>query len=233
MGAVFPFIGRRSGRIRDCGRWRTSIKGIVTSNLVSELISKSMRVKCFQKGLQYCQETKMIYFPDGLVEGDKIKYEQPRGRRSWVNTVGERKYPRGKKERYHYSLSPYFSVSQSLTDGFIVLVRTRVRVTDTTGVPLPTRTSLSRRKHLCMNWWNREWLNRMLAICQFLSEGGLITIGVGKAEQIVVSSQPIVIASTEGINEQALNPDSYKREDLLYLQDDEEEEPTDGVETLE
>ena len=231
-----PELAIQTYRFNQTGFWhwrkKKNIEGVFTDHLVSELIRKSMNVKCFQKGLRYCQETRMVYFPAGLVQKDKIKYQWPNGRRSWVNTTGERKYPTGKKDRYCYYLSPNFSVSQS-TDGFTVLLRVRVRITDTAGVPLPARKSLSRRKHLCMNWWNGEWLSRMLAICQFLSVGDVISIGDERAEQIVVSSQPFTITSTKGINEDALAPDFYRRDDELYLPDDEEGDQVEGDEAIE
>jgi hypothetical protein len=214
-------------------RKKNKIEGINATHLVSELIRKSINIKCFQKGLQYCQETRMVYFPFGLAQRDKIKYRWPNGRSASVNTVGERKYHAGKKERYRYYLSPDFYVSQNLPDGFVILLRVRVRITDTVGIPLPSRKSLSRRKDLCMDWWNGEWLSRMLAICQFLSEGDVISIGDEKTEQIVISSQPFIIDSTKGINEEALDPDFYKREDSLFLSDDEEKDEPEGDEILE
>ena len=73
----------------------------------------------------------------------------------------------------------------------------------------------------------------MLAICQFLSDGDVISIGDSKAEQIVVSSQPFTITSTKGINEDALAPDFYIRYDELDLAEDEEDDQLEGYEILE
>jgi hypothetical protein len=224
-------------QFQQSGSWswsqRTSVKNISPANLVSELIRKCLAVACYRKGLLYCQDTHMVYFPFGLVEGDKIRYQWPNEKHSWINTTGERKYPSGKKEYYRYHLSPDFWVSQYLGDDFTVLLRVRVRITDISGVPLPSRPSLSRRKALAKDWWNGEWLSRMLAICQFLSDGDTISIGTKKTEQVIVSSIPITVTSTRGINEDALSPDYSAREDMLYLQDDEEDGQTEGAETLE
>jgi len=222
---------------KQSGSWpsrkKIRIEGIFATHLVSELIRKSMNVKGFEKGLQYCRNTQMMYFPFGLAKGDKIKYSWPNGRSATVNTVGERKYPIGKKEHYRYYLSPDFSVSLNLSDEFVVQLRVRVRISDTAGVPLPYRRSLSRRKHLCKNWWNGDWLSRTLAICQFLSDDNRISIGDNKTEQIVVSSQPYIVSSTKGINEGALDPGFYKRDDLLFLQEDGGGDDLEGDEALE
>lgn len=224
-------------QFQQSGTWswrkRSNIEGIPTANLASELIKKSLLVACYQKGLLACGDTHMVYFPFGLTEGDKIHYLWPNGKRSWINTTGERKYPYGKKEYYRYYLSPDFWVSQYLGDDFTVLLRVRVRITNMSGAPLAFRMSLSRRKALAKNWWNGEWLSRMLAICQFLSEDGVISVGAKRTEQVVVSAKPLTVTATRGINEDALSPDFNAREDLLYLQEDEEEVQIEGGEPVE
>ncbi len=213
------------------GSWRQAekVEGIVTKNLVSELTRKALLVKCTQKGLQYCRETGLTYFPVGLVPGDKIKYLWPNGKTSQISSTGERKYSRGgRDERYRYYLAPNFYVSQSLLDDFAVLVRVRVRIADTTGVSLSSRKANSRRKDLCRDWWNGEWLSRMLAICQYLADGENIVIGAQQSEQIIVSANPLNLIAPRGVNENALGQSSYEREDNLYPQDDDEEGPEEG-----
>jgi hypothetical protein len=209
------------------GSWRGAekVEGIITRNLVSELIRKALIVKCLQKGLQYCQQTGLYYFPFGLVPGDKIKYRWPNGKTASINTVGERKYSRGGgDEHYHYYLAPNFYVSQHLLDDFAVLVRVRVRITDTLGVPLPTRKANSRRKDLCKDWWNGEWLSRMLSICQYLANGENIVIGEQESEQIIIGAEPLNLTAPRGVDEAALDQSSYEREDVLFPREDDEED---------
>lgn len=204
------FVGR--------GGWKGEerVEGINTKNLVSELIRKALLVKCGQKGLVYCQVTGLYYFPFGLVPGDKLRYRWPNGRTNFINTVGERKYSRGKGDEYYrYYLAPEFYISQNLQDEFTVLIRTRVRITDVNGIPLPFRKGNSRRKDLCKGWWNSEWLSRMLAICQFLADGSNVVIGAEKAEQIAISAEPVCLLAPTGIDETALGSESYEREDIL------------------
>ena len=202
--------------------------GIATKNLVSELVRKALAVKCLQKGLQYCQLTNLYYFPFGLVPRDRIKYRWPDGKAASINAVGERKYSRGgRDDHYRYHLSPDFYVSQSLLDDFTVLVRVRVHITDAHGDLLASRAANSRRKDLCKDWWNGEWLTRVLAICQYLADDGKIVIGAQQSEQIVISAEPLSLVSPKGIDEAALDQSSYDREDLL---DSEEDDMVDGEE---
>ncbi len=214
-------------RLVGRGSWRGTerVEGIITKNLVSELIRKGLIVKCLQRGLQFCQWTGLYYFPFGLVPGDKISYRWPNGKAAPINTVGERKYRRGREDdRYRYYLAPDFYVSQSLLDDFAVLVRVRVRITDTHEVPLPSHKANSRRKDLCHDWWNGEWLSRMLAICQYLADNENIVIGAQQSEQIIIAAQPLNLVAPRGIDEAALDRSSYQREDILVLREDNEED---------
>ena len=87
----------------------------------------------------------------------------------------------------------------------VVLVRMRVYITDTQGRPLSSRQTVSRRKHLCKSWWNDDWLHRMLAVCQFLADGGpKITIGDTIDDQVVICASPRSWEAPVGIDEPAL-----------------------------
>ncbi len=207
--------------------WRDveTIHGIWSRKLVSELLRKSLIVKCHQKGLQYCPSTYLQYFPPGLVESDHLKYTKPDGAKSFVNAVGQRKFwrPSGSEE-YRYSLAPVFSVVQNLFDDFTILVRVRIRFLDVEGKVLPARTALSRRKHLCKSWWNHDWLNRVLAICQFLADEDKIVIGEQEEEYIIIDPVPLRVNAPVGIDETVLEQLSYERSELLAQQEESESE---------
>lgn len=208
-GAEWPYVDR--------------IEGIWSPNLVSELLRKALIVKCHEKGLEYCSRTHLHYFPSGTIEGDRLKYTQPDGSKNWVNASGQRKFwqPSGSSD-YRYYLAPDFSIAQNLFDDFVVLVRIRIRFSDTAGKVLAKRTAVSRRKHLCKDWWNNDWLNRVCAVCQHLAEDGRITIGTQPKEQITINAVPLSWNAPLGINETALNRLSYERSAILTASDDDE-----------
>jgi hypothetical protein len=216
-------------QVRSDGRgvWRSTalVAGISTKNLVSELLRKSLLVHCGQKGLAYCAESKMYYFPFGLVPTDRIRYARQDGASALINTVGERKYRKSKRgERFKYYLSPDFFISQQLGTDFMALIRVRVRITDTEGNLLASKKANSRRKDLCHDWWNHEWLSRQIAICQFLSEDGQLVIGLLKSEQVIVSGNPMSLEAPKGVNEEKLGQDSLERDEFLYDDEDDDEE---------
>lgn len=201
-------------------------KSIFASNLVSELIRKSLIAKCHQKGLRFGRETNLHYFPDGLLKRNRLALTLPDGRKiTALSACGERKYfrPNNMSEFYRYHLAPTFFIRKDLFENHVALFRLRIHLTDTNGDTLQTRKINSRRKHLCKNWWNDDWFKRMLAVVQFLSEDNQITIGGLSKEQIVLDSTPIAFSSALSVNEMALEMNSYERESLfLEIEDDDD-----------
>ena len=120
-----------------------------------------------------------------------------------------------------YSLAPDFFVRQDILNDFTVLIRIRVRLSDTTGKPLKGhRTIVSRRKNLCKNWWNKEWFNRTLAVSQFLADDGKITIGESQDSQIIIDATPLCIDVPVGINEEGLGEIRHEQTELLRNYDE-------------
>ena len=195
------------------------VDGIWSPNLISELIRKALTVKCHQKGLRYCLETKHLYFPRDPDKSNRISFIQPDGKKANIAASGERKHSSGNK--YLHFLAPDFFVRQDLFDDFTVLVRIQVRLSDTKGKPLKGhRTIVSRRKHLCKNWWNRDWFNRTLAVTQFLADEGKITIGDPENAQIIIDAAPFGMNAPVGINEEVLDELSRERSELIRNYDE-------------
>lgn len=210
----------------------SEIEGIKVTNIISNLVSKALKVKCLEKGLKYSPDHKMLYFPKGLIDKDKISFESYTGKKTFVKVAGERSL-RGVKYLYH--LSPSFSIRQNTQNGFIVYLKIRLYISDVNGNPLQNKSVNSRRKKICKSWWNHQWLSRQLAICSFLSDGnGLITIGMSSNEQIVVSAKLHKYEAPFGIIESSQDLETSELEnvgaDLVetefqdeYIEDGEEE----------
>jgi len=216
--------------------WRDvqTVEGIKSTDLVVELLRKSLAVKCHERGLRYCPQTFLYYFPTGLVERERLNLFRPDGSKTFVSATGQRKFwrPTGSEE-YRYYLAPVFSVAQNLFGEFVALVRIRIRLTDIEGEVLPRMKGVSRRKHLCRGWWNNEWLNRVLAVTHFLAENDNIYLGALAAEQIVFDAKPICMVASEGINEDALDQLSFERSEfLIALEHEDADENSDLQESI-
>ena len=134
------------------------------------------------------------YLPRGLLNNDRVSFTFPDGSKRRFSGVGERTYPtKDGGEGYRYHLSPSFSVLKDTIDPFVLLLRNRVYLTDTHGTPLKKQKILSRRKHLCKTWFNKEWAARTLGIAQLLAdEDSSIRFGPEGEQQLVVSAMPII-----------------------------------------
>ena len=174
-----------------------------------------MIVKCHQKGLQYCSKTKLLYFPSDLLSNNRLNFTRPdSGSKTHVVVRGKRKHQSGSE--YLHFLAPVISVRQDLFDDFTVLIRIRIRLSDTKGQPFSDkRMIVSRRKHLCKNWWNKDWFNRTLAVSQFLADEGKITIGEPQEARIIIDATPFCMNAPVGINEEVLDKLSRERSELI------------------
>ena len=196
------------------------INGIWSVNLASELIRKALIVKCYQKELQYCPGRKQLYFPPDIVKNNRLYLIRPDdGSKTYVSTNGKRKHSSGGE--YLHSLAPNFFVRQDLFDNFTVLIHIRVRLSDITGKAFTTKQTIdSRRKHLCKNWWNKDWFNRTLAVSQFLADGDKIIIGESEETQIIIDATPLCMNVPVGINEEVLDELSRERSELIRNYDE-------------
>ena len=214
-------------RVREEGgaMWSSTkkINEIWSFNLVSELIKKALIVKCYQKGLRYCSETKLLHFPPDLVKKNRLYFIRPDSDlATHVLAHGKRKHPSGGE--YLYSLAPDFYVRRDLFGDFTVLIRIRVRLSDTVGEAFSTKSKIdSRRKNLCKNWWNKHWFNRFLAVSQFLADKGKITIGETQDAQIIIDANPLYMNAPVGINEKELDRLSYERSESLRTSEEKAE----------
>lgn len=185
-------------------------------DLLAELLKKSLYVKCNQRGLVYCKETELYYFPTDLIEGNRLKFNKPDGSRTWVLSTGKRTFP-FPKEEYQYSLAPIFFIVNDVFENPVVQLDVRVRIADLNSNPLPKKKRQSRRKHLCHDWWNEEWFLRMLAVSQFLAEDTNIILGGLDEEKFIISTNPICVNSPVSIDEDAIDNLMERRKQIKAL----------------
>jgi hypothetical protein len=129
-------------------------------------------------------------------------------KKTWLLVVSERKNRQLANRmpyRYRYHLSPTFKITRNINEEILLRLRVRLYITWDNGEPMLPRSALSRRKIICKYWYNHEWLNKLFAICQFLSEGeDNITIGDLPNEKIIISSTLLRFTVPFGINEELL-----------------------------
>ncbi len=182
---------------------KKAVDRVNTSHVVSELIRKSLAVKCGELGLHYCETYRLHYFPYEFFSGSNVlKYRSQSGRKTWLFTAGERKRKRSASDRhYRYHLAPDFYVRADLFSAFVVVLNVRIRFSLQNGKPLDPKTAFTYRKQLGKNWWNAQWFGRTSAIAEFMGNDGFITMGDRDGSEIRIRSNPYIAYSANGFSE--------------------------------
>lgn len=193
--------------VRDAGgaMWRnvSAIDGIAASNIVSALLWDSLRVRCYEKGLRYDEDSKAFYFPTGLIDKDRIVYQGYKGRKTRIDCVGKRTFP---SEVLVHHLAFRLRVKRGITDGYVAQVCLRLQIYTGDGNKIEGKQIGTKRKKITKNWWNHQWLSRQIAIRSFLSDGSteIIVQGMDHESRVVLSSIPLGGQVRPAIDEKSL-----------------------------
>jgi hypothetical protein len=135
-----------------------STTGLRLPDTVTKLIRAHLWTRARGKGMTLTPDGKHLYFPSGLIPADRLWYLGYDGKRTFVQSVGERTFrvgPLGKeREKTRYHLSPTFRPSLWKYEQPVVQVQMQLFLTDQTGKPLERRKLVRRRKAIGKNWWN-------------------------------------------------------------------------------
>ncbi|MDI6896827.1 TIR domain-containing protein [Methanocella conradii] len=203
--------------------WRANefIEGIKSTNIVSNLLYKSLNIKMFQRGLKVTNDG-VIYFPKNLLQNDNIIFNSYDGKKTRIKVVGERSFYSATKgpSKYYYHLAPTFMVRQDIDGTFVAQLSIHLYLTDENFVELPSRSLTSRNKKVRKSWQNHHWYLRHIAIAKFLSDDSEnIIIGSERSQMIVLSSDYIKATAPYGINEDKIAADADDNREI-WLKDD-------------
>ena len=201
---------REVGKV-DWGSTRL-VDGVETLNVVKFLIHRCLDQILKSCGMTFSYSTKHWYFPREETRNPRLQFTLPNGQKSSVSSGGERTFwSSGHTEKYRYYLSPSFSLLRDQIDPFVFTLRTHIYLTDLYDRPLERQRAISRRKHLCKDWYNEQWAARTLAMAQSLSgDDTTIRYGPSGEQQLIISAIPLTLeASKKLLDEQADQPDDY------------------------
>ena len=172
-------------------------------NVVVSLTHRSLEQLMKSKGMVCNRKSGEWYLPDGLLQGNRVKFKGIDGKSSWFFGAGERTFStRDSREVYRYHISPSFRLDRTDTFPSTLTLRIRIYFTDKQGKPLPRRKILSRRKRLCRDWYNYEWSVRILGMMQFLSDESLkLRCGPSGEQQLIIDSKPMTFTSNRRLND--------------------------------
>jgi hypothetical protein len=171
---------------------KTEKDGKKPVDLAKELAWRSLEVACAQKGLRYCGDRKVFYFPERVAGAWNQTYDHVDGRRTTVQLTGERTKGWGDRASlFRYQLAPKFRPQQDYDGSWNVALNLYVRVADLDGKVFEGKEIARRRKVVTRSWWNQQWLARLLGVVQALETApGQLKIGEG-ARSVVMKSKPL------------------------------------------
>lgn len=205
--------------------------GFPLRNAVANLLRQYLERYCVQRGLQLSDDGtrfKQLHFNSDTVTGGWLSFVGYDGVRSRVKALGERRFWVGQdaRETTRYHLAPIFAPALEPFATPSVVVRVRLHLTDAEGNVLPVRKAIGRRKAICKNWWNYEWLARMFAVSQWLTRGLELNLALTATCQLRLAPSTRSLEVPEGVQEgepaPLISPDEP---DII-----DEEEQEDGVE---
>jgi hypothetical protein len=179
-------------------------KEIAFHNVVTHIIRRSFELYCIKRGMVWTPDNKALYFPLGLFAKEKIKFVDWTGKWNFVKVNSKRRKTKqlGEIEFYRYHLAFSFRASLLMFLDPSIQLHMRLYITDLAGRALKKRAALSRRKAICKNWWNREWLLRLFALKGWLGEGSdVISLGSGNHHSIEVRLTPLCFKAPFGVSE--------------------------------
>ena len=184
-------------------------EGMNMGYVATNLIKRSIAVYCLSKGMKQEPTKKYgLYFPENLFPKNRLSYVNYKQKKVPVAVVGERTfYSAGLREKNRYHISPSFRPLLWAFHVPVIRVNIRVYLTDLGGNPLDSRKMVSRRKRLCKDWWNYQWLSRMMAVASWLSDRQE-TVNILSTDNgdLVLSGRPITLKAFLGIDEDAIEP---------------------------
>lgn len=206
--------------------------GKPTEDLAKELTRRSLELVCIQKGLKYCADRDVFYFP----EREDGEWSQPfrhvDGRTTRVQLTGERTKTRGDNVRVTlYQLAPRFRPQREPDGAWNVVLNMYVRVTDAQGKPYELKEITRHRKAVTKSWWNNHFLARMLGVIQALETSpGRIEVGEGK-RAIVINTAPLSWQCPIGLDVEALSRQADLGQELAEFRnrDDDDQDEQDAA----
>lgn len=173
-----------------------------TSDLLFEFLNKSLYARSLALGLKAKGDRDTVYFPQGLICGDLLRFAMPEGKKTHVRLWGRRRSGTG---HFRYHLGFILRARQGVGTEPVAQLKLRLHVTDEAGQPVTPGIAFRRGASVRRAWWNRQQLLRQVGVMEFLSGGGdAVDLGIDSGAEFRLARTPLSYESSVRINESAL-----------------------------
>ncbi len=173
--------------------------------LTVELYRLGLEQLCTQRGLgrhAMANQAHCLFFPSGLLDGDKVAFRHVSGQATWRKLVGHKSWRGSDGQRrlryWHFGITarPLFKPMPVLALLPHVLFSDDGRsIWDS-----PARLHRARRSQ-CKDWWNDAWRDRLLAVMAWLATEDLVAVPMSRTSCLEVSATPVGFQSPVSFRE--------------------------------
>lgn len=207
-------------------------EGIVTANIVRDLIERTLRSRLLRAGLlRHPKRDRTYYLLPSYSSDGKLHFIGRTGKKTWCKIRGQTKIIRpGKPVEQVGHLFAFDLLRWHIKKGEVAIqLRPTLVFIDTENNLILDEKVGSLRRRLTKNWWNDKWLNRLLAATDLVIRAEPIP-----GDGIVIGDQLLQIEAEKSLNEAALGKviDADQEDDLpeVQIQDDDDEDIGDATE---
>ncbi len=156
----------------------------------------------------------VFYFPDGLVDNNKVPYTAASGRRTYKNVVG-----RSERNKVYWHLG--MKINLILAPDPFVRFKPYVVFSEDgqTAIADPKRSGPIRRR-FCKNWWNQHWRQLQEAFAVWLADGKAdCIIPLDGPQQLILAGRLLRLTAERSIvgdlqfQDEAEDPDEPQEDD--------------------
>lgn len=193
-------------------------QGMKVQDVIFHLVRRSLITHCVRRGAQpHPAHATQVYFPQGLLPGDRVQYLGYTGRRTYVKVTGERRFASaGQSIRNRYHLAVGFTPALERYGEPVVQLAVHLYLTEVDGRDLSPAAAFRRQRRIRKYWYNHQWLSRLLAVSSWLADGeDSVNVLHGGNERLIVGRLPLRVSVSQGIDEDALIPEDDDDEAVL------------------
>lgn len=154
-------------------------------NILSNLMRRHVELFLLAKGLKIFERSagSAFYFPLGLIEGGKVWYVKPDGKRTWKGITG-------KSDKYKVNWHLAMMVNIDLGPPGFVRFKPYICFSENGALITDSNRTTVLRRRICKTWWNKQWRQLQQAFIAFLANAAdEIVVALDGTEQLTLDGK--------------------------------------------